>query len=148
METLKGLGEKFQPDLHTGTGRYSIPIAIPSGRNGFQPQLSLNYSAGSPNGPFGIGWTLDIPSIYRKTSQGIPKYDDKFENGEPAWNPNEDFFVLSEADDLVYVGNGLYRPRIEGLFSRIQKIKSSDGVFCWVVNVQKWNSKCLRKNCR
>jgi hypothetical protein len=23
---LKGLGEKFQPDLHTGTGNFTLPI--------------------------------------------------------------------------------------------------------------------------
>ena len=36
----KGIGEKFQPDLHTGTGNFSILIAVPSGRNGFQPSDS------------------------------------------------------------------------------------------------------------
>jgi hypothetical protein len=37
---LSGIGEKFSPDLHTGTGNYTVPIALPPGRNGFQPQLS------------------------------------------------------------------------------------------------------------
>jgi hypothetical protein len=31
---LHGLGEKFSPDLHTGTGNFSIPITLPAGRNG------------------------------------------------------------------------------------------------------------------
>jgi hypothetical protein len=31
---LKGLGEKFQPDLHTGTGNYSVDLDLPKGRNG------------------------------------------------------------------------------------------------------------------
>jgi hypothetical protein len=38
---LHGIGEKFSPDLFTGTGNFTIPIALPPGRNGFQPQLSL-----------------------------------------------------------------------------------------------------------
>jgi hypothetical protein len=41
---LQGTGETFSPDLHTGTGNFSVPIALPSGRNGFQPQLNLIYS--------------------------------------------------------------------------------------------------------
>ncbi|MCL5935341.1 MAG: hypothetical protein M1543_02465, partial [Firmicutes bacterium] len=53
---VKAIDEKFQPDLHTGTGNLSIPIAVPSGRNGLQPQLSLNYSTSNGNGPFGLGW--------------------------------------------------------------------------------------------
>src|SRR5437773_11392014 len=49
---LKGIGEKFTPDLFTGTGNYSVPIELPPGRNGFQPQLSLVYSTGNVNSPF------------------------------------------------------------------------------------------------
>ena len=47
---LHGIGEKFSPDLHTGTGNFTIPIAIPPGRNGFQPQLNLVYSTGNGEG--------------------------------------------------------------------------------------------------
>ena len=44
---LKGMGETFSADLFTGTGNFSVPIAVPSGRNGFQPQLTLGYSTGN-----------------------------------------------------------------------------------------------------
>ena len=60
---LHGIGEKFSPDLHTGTGNFTIPIALPPGRNGFQPQLNLVYSTGNGNGPFGLGWNLSIPGV-------------------------------------------------------------------------------------
>src|SRR5262249_24754787 len=71
-----GLGEKFSPDLHTGTGNFTVPIALPPGRNGFQPQLNLVYSTGNGNGIFGLGWALSIPGVRRKTSKGIPQYRD------------------------------------------------------------------------
>src|SRR5947209_20127608 len=71
---LHGIGEKFSPDLFTGTGNFTIPIALPPGRNGFQPQLSLGYSTGNGNGPFGVGWSLGVPGVSRKTSKGIPRY--------------------------------------------------------------------------
>src|SRR6266542_4167506 len=86
---LQGIGEKFSPDLHTGTGNFAVPIALPPGRNGFQPQLNLVYSTGNGNGPFGLGWSLSVPSVSRKTSRGIPRYAD-----EP------DTFLLSGAEDL------------------------------------------------
>jgi len=54
---LRGLGEKFAPDLQTGTGNFSVPIAFPSGRHGFQPGLSLVYSSGNGNSVFGLGWS-------------------------------------------------------------------------------------------
>src|SRR5215831_7343863 len=109
---LQGIGEKFSPDLHTGTGNFTVPLALPTGRNGFQPQLSLVYSTGNGNGPFGLGWALNIPGVSRKTSKGIPTYAQ-----------NDDVFVLSGAEDLVPVeerkGTTRYVPRTEGLFSRV-----------------------------
>ena len=67
-----GLGEKFSPDLHTGTGNFTVPIALPPGRNGFQPQLNHPYSTG----PFGLSWRLGIPGLGRKTGKGNPRYQD------------------------------------------------------------------------
>src|SRR5262245_38886536 len=103
------MGEKFAPDLHTGTGNFTVPIALPAGRNGFQPQVNLVYSTGNGNGHFGLGWSLSIPGVSRKTSKGIPRYDDE-----------SDVFVLSGAEDLVPVKQGdgktRYQPRTEGLF--------------------------------
>ncbi|NJR62124.1 MAG: hypothetical protein HC769_26835 [Cyanobacteria bacterium CRU_2_1] len=127
---LHGIGETFSPDLHTGTGNFTVPITLPPGRNGFQPQLSLVYSTGSGNSPWGLGWGLSIPGVMRKTSQGIPRYGD------------EDTFVLSGAEDLVPVERlpelTRYRPRTEGLFARIEhhwgsgnnywKVWSKDGL--------------------
>jgi RHS repeat-associated protein len=111
---LQGLGEKFSPDLHTGTGNFTVPIALPSGRHGFQPALNLVYSTGHGNGPFGLGWSLSLPGISRQTSKGVPRYDDA-----------QDIFILSGAEDLVAIptelpGRKRYRPRTEGLFARIE----------------------------
>jgi hypothetical protein len=55
---VSGMGESFSPDLFTGTGNFSEPIAVPPGRNGLQPSLTLGYSIGSGNGPFGLGWHI------------------------------------------------------------------------------------------
>jgi hypothetical protein len=95
---ISGIGETFAPDLHTGTGNFTVPIALPPGRNGFQPELSLVYSTGNGNGPFGLGWSLSVPGVSRKTSKGVPRYKDN--DGDPdQW----DTFVLSGAEDLVPV---------------------------------------------
>jgi RHS repeat-associated protein len=132
---LQGIGEKFSPDLHTGTGNFTVPIALPPGRNGFQPQVNLVYSTGHGNGPFGLGWSLSIPGVSRRTSKGVPRYDD-----------SRDVFVLSGAEDLVPVpgapdGATRYRPRTEGLFAEIEhhharpndhwKVRSKDGLTSW-----------------
>ena len=107
----------------------SVPIATSPGRSGFGPQLSLSYDSGAGNGAFGLGWNLSLPSITRKTDKGLPKYRDVDES---------DVFILSGAEDLVPVGDATsdlsnsfsvrrYRPRIEGLFARIEKWSALDG---------------------
>ena len=91
------MGEKFSPDLHTGTGNFSVPIALPSGRNGFQPKLELAYSTGAGNGSYGLGWSLPIPRVARKT-QSMPPFPD-------AADPKQlDVFILSGTEDLVPLG--------------------------------------------
>lgn len=51
---MRGMGEKFSPDLFTGTGNFSVPIAVPEGRNQLHPSLSLSYSTGHGNGLYGV----------------------------------------------------------------------------------------------
>jgi RHS repeat-associated protein len=136
---IHGIGEKFAVNPATGTGSLSVPVATSPGRSGFGPQLALSYDSGAGNGPFGMGWSLFAPSIARKTDKGLPRYRDADES---------DVFIISGAEDLVPAfkrsadgtwardpdGNPLpdeevrigytikrYRPRIEGLFARIER---------------------------
>jgi len=128
---IRGIGEKFTANSATGTGSLTVQISLSSGRSGFGPQLSLSYDSGAGNGAFGIGWSLSLPSITRKTDKGLPRYRD----GEES-----DVFILSGSEDLVPVlekgADGdrafdeferegykvkRYRPRIEGLFARIER---------------------------
>lgn len=130
---VSGLGEKFTPDLFTGTGNMSVPLTVPAGRQGATPTLSLGYSTGGGNGPFGLGWQLSLPGVSRKTSHGVPRYiDTPGQDGGPA-----DVFVLAGAEDLVPVagnhpGRVRYRPRTEGLFARIEHVRDATGDY-WEV---------------
>ena len=148
---IRGMGEKFAVNPVTGTGSMSMPIATSPGRSGFGPELSLSYDSGAGNGPFGFGWSLSLPSITRKTDKGLPQYRD---------TEDSDVFILSGAEDLVPLfktdpttgefvkdakGNFVYdefprdeyfvrryRPRIEGLFARIERwTRQSDGDVHW-----------------
>jgi hypothetical protein len=139
---IRGIGEKFAVNPVTGTGSLTVPIALSPGRSGFGPQLSLSYDSGAGNGPFGFGWSLGLPSITRKTDKGLPRYLDSDES---------DAYIFSESEDLVPVldGNGqrvrtprtvnhvayqihYYRPRIEGLFARIERWVAVDtGIGHW-----------------
>ncbi|GHC11877.1 RHS repeat-associated core domain-containing protein [Cerasicoccus arenae] len=43
---------------NTGTANYSIPLSVPPGRAGTQPDLSLIYSSGGGDGILGMGWSI------------------------------------------------------------------------------------------
>src|SRR5512145_3311573 len=88
---IRGIGEKFAANPVTGTGSMTVPIATSPGRSGFGPQLALSYVSGSGNGPFGIGWILEFPSISIKTEKGLPRYD------------GTDTYLMSRVEDLVPV---------------------------------------------
>ena len=87
---LRGIGEKFQANPVSGTASLSVPIFVSPGRQGFQPALSLSYDSGAGNGPFGLGWSLGVPRVQRKTDRGLPTYRDHL-----------DTFVLSDSEDLL-----------------------------------------------
>ena len=131
---IKGIDEKFAVNPATGAASMSVPIATSPGRSGFGPQLSLSYNSGAGNGTFGFGWSMSLPAITRKTDKGLPKYFDAEES---------DTFILSGAEDMVPVLDEnnerfedihispdyiihRYRPRIEGLFARIERWTRKD----------------------
>ncbi len=112
----------------------TVPIAVSLERDQFSPQLTLRGDSRNGNGPFGVGWSLSFPQISRQTDKGVPRHLAAQES---------DVLLLYGADDLVPADarndtralEGLayqvcpYRPRIEGLFVRIERFSRSDGVF-------------------
>ena len=90
-----------------GSVRHVIPIIIPPGRNGIQPELVLTYDNSLKNGPLGIGWKLQLGEIRRQTKWGV-QYD------------KDDY--IAEIDgtsvELVKISANEYRAKIEGDFNR------------------------------
>ncbi|MFE4824124.1 SpvB/TcaC N-terminal domain-containing protein [Streptomyces sp. NPDC056704] len=136
---LRGVDEKFAANPMTGSGALTVPLRLSSARAGSTPRLELSYDSGNGSGPFGLGWTLALPAVTRKTDSGLPRYVDAVES---------DVFLLSGAEDLVPVyrqdaaggwvrdaegdyivhedeveGHRVrrYRPRVEGLFARVER---------------------------
>ena len=73
LRSHQGIGESFQANLFSGTAKHSVPVALSPGRNGFGPKPSLEYSSGSGNGVFGLGWHIGLPRVARKTEKGLPQ---------------------------------------------------------------------------
>ena len=143
---IRDIGEKFSVNPSTGTASITIPIPTSENRSQFGPNLVLSYNSGSGNGPFGLGWSMQLDSITRKTDKGLPRYRDEDES---------DTFIFSGAEDLVPVLEHLptgrwarvaytrhycgldyevvpYKPRVENAFARIERwVQEATGDTHW-----------------
>jgi len=57
-----------------GGAELALPISIPPGRGGVQPDLTLRYDSGADAGWLGAGWDLDLGSVEVDTTFGVPRY--------------------------------------------------------------------------
>jgi RHS repeat-associated protein len=136
---IRGIDEQFEVNAATGTLSLSFALPLTASRGDFRPPVRLAYDSGGGNGVVGLGWSLAMGSIRRRTDRGVPLYRD------------DDVFQLAGSDDLVpsatWTGgawvldeephDGLsvrrYRPRTERDFARIERVTSGDGVMWWRV---------------
>ncbi|MDD3742644.1 MAG: SpvB/TcaC N-terminal domain-containing protein [Lentimicrobiaceae bacterium] len=108
-----------------GAATYNLPIEVPVGINGMQPQLAVSYNSQAGNGIMGIGWNLNGLSAITRT--GSTLFNDKINKGVK-YN-DEDHFAL-DGNRLVgfsgtYGQNGAeYRTELE-TYSKIISYRSS-----------------------
>lgn len=142
---IQSIGNGWGAVGASGAASLGIPLPISPGR-GFAPALSLAYRSSVGNSAFGIGWTLPISSIARRTTQGVPGYRDDDE-----WVGPSGDVLLPERDsqgDILrasvnrYHGLPLsetysvlrYFPRVEGAFDRIEHWAPPEGPGFWLVH--------------
>jgi YD repeat-containing protein len=104
--SLQGLGESVSVVPATGAAKLVVPVALPPGPAAVVPDLSLRYDSRQGDGVLGVGWTIDVPQVAKRTDHGLPLYapsDELLWNGQP----------------LVEVSPGTWRLRVEGEFTRI-----------------------------
>ena len=123
LNSIKSL-EAARPDGHLikfnppeagnmGDASFSFELAVPAGRKGMQPQISVSYSSGGGNGIMGRGFDAGYgSSITTDTRLGLPKYDTR------------DIYMLDGIllEEKTRKGNEItYRPLKETPFSRIKR---------------------------
>jgi len=126
---IRGIDESFSVNSSNGTASLSLSLPLSPGRSGSVPPVRMLYSSGAGNSVAGLGWSIEFPSIRRRTDRLLPSYRD-----------TADTFLLHGAEDLVPASTWTggqwvpetpisaayavrrYRPRIEGDFARIERI--------------------------
>jgi len=117
---IGSVGGALRVDPFTGVATTSIPIQVPPGRNGVQPNLQLSYVSSGGNGWIGMGWKLELGVIERQSKFGVNYGGDDY-----IFRMNGDSF------DVVAIGGGEYRAKIEGRFTRLRKLTAPDGQPYW-----------------
>lgn len=115
-----------------GAAVYSIPIQVPEGIGGMQPNLSIVYNNQSGNGLLGWGWNLGGLSAITRVGQ--TEYHDGMVKGISL--DNKDRFALDGQrlmvlDNATYGSNGAeYRTEVDGMskiVSYTETIHSNNG---------------------
>ena len=101
-----GLGEAFSIDMSTGQGGFTLPLPLPSGVAGHEPQLRLQYRQGQADGAFGTGWRLPVRTVDLRLDFG-PDADERF---------------LESGNELLETGSGVFRARLEATFARYERV--------------------------
>ncbi|KAF7553833.1 hypothetical protein G7Z17_g3349 [Cylindrodendrum hubeiense] len=127
---LAAVGREFgKVDTDSGgVARYSLQIEIPPGiGHGNEPELSLEYSQGYPNGILGLGWALGGLSCIRKGPSSLA-YDGT--NTPPAdYNRFQPKLTLDGAELLNIKGsygekNTEYSTEIDSLGRTVTQLES------------------------
>ena len=148
-----GIGQFSVPEANNkGTANTSMPLWIPAGRNGMQPNLNLTYNSGGGNGWLGQGWDIPFSSIEVETRWGVPLYNyveetetylldgetlvlegAKDNNGKltlkkPTYRRNfEKRYNVASNDTTIF-----YR-RVEGAFQKIERVGTNPRDYYFVV---------------
>ncbi|PIR97164.1 MAG: hypothetical protein COT91_03035, partial [Candidatus Doudnabacteria bacterium CG10_big_fil_rev_8_21_14_0_10_41_10] len=146
------------PEINEFSGSldYKVPIVVPPGRNGLQPNLNLSYSSNDFNKSsyFGQGWSIDIPYIQRVNRIGVDKlysttttnYFESSMSGELAYSSSTDtykskvedgsFFDYDFSSDLWTVRDkqGITYTFGSATSTRQDNASSTDQIFKWMLD--------------
>lgn len=98
----ESIGSRFdsvQSDKFSGGFSYEIPIKVPPGRKGFEPDLRLLYRSTSGHSWLGKGWDLNPGRIERSTQDGPPRYTNA---SNPPPHDGDRMTPLDNPDTFVY----------------------------------------------
>ncbi|MBK9760379.1 MAG: hypothetical protein IPO90_10525 [Flavobacteriales bacterium] len=118
---------------NTGAATTRFPLKLPQGRQGMQPELTLQYNSEGGNGWLGLGWDLRTPSITLDTRWGVPRYSGSLET-ETYLLDGE---MLSPVAHRSWVARQgpvrVFHTRVEGAFRKIERHGNDPTEYWWVV---------------
>jgi hypothetical protein len=121
--SIQGSGKDWGDVGFNGGASLEFPLPVSPAR-GFTPAMTLVYHSAAGNSPFGLGWTVPVNTISRRTSHGVPAYtaDDRFIGPDGQ-------LLLPDGPARLAPGTGYsvtrYQPRVERDFDRLERWQSA-----------------------
>jgi RHS repeat-associated protein len=116
-----------------GTANLQFPIKLPTGRNGMQPQVTIQYNSEGGNGWLGLGWDVSFPSIGIETRWGVPRYEATLETETYTMGGEQLTPVAHREEWVSRTAEKRFFPRREGSFDEIIRHGSSPKSYWWEI---------------
>ncbi|AXA56898.1 SpvB/TcaC N-terminal domain-containing protein [Pseudomonas thivervalensis] len=145
--SIATIGSSLGPVGTRGAASFELPLPMSSARH-LTPPLVLQYSSQSGNGTFGIGMQLSLPSIRRRTSNGVPLYNEEDvmvgPDGVERW-PDLDAQTSRKVGDRTFA-TVRYYPRVESTFDIYELWTPIDDLPFWRVQGSNGHLYCYGKS--
>lgn len=115
----------------TGAATYTIPIEVPAGINGMQPNISLVYNSQAGNGIAGWGWNIGGVSMISRVPKNL-----YFDNSVGGIDWTKDSPLALDGQRLIKISDTEYRTENES-FSKI----TAESIQAWGPEVIKVQTK-------
>lgn len=116
-----------------GAASVQLPLKLPAGRQGMQPQLAIQYNSEGGNGWLGLGWDLSVPAITPDTRWGVPRYDPNLETETYLMGGDQLIPLAHRAVPVARSVNKRFYPRVEGAFQQIIRHGDHPENYWWEV---------------
>src|SRR5699024_1934146 len=123
-----------------GIASTSFPIKLPAGRNGMQPQLSIDYNSEAGNGWLGKGWDLSFLSISVDNRWGVAEYHSSQETEvytldgqELVLKNGSEYTNAHRKEGMGRTTNRIFYLRKEGGYLEITRHGSNPSNYWWSV---------------
>ncbi len=117
----------------SGSAALSYPITLPAGRNGMQPDLSVQYNSGGSDGWVGLGWDLGTSAFSIETRWGVPRYDANLETETYTFDGAQLSPVAHRAAAVTRTSEKQFYPRVDNDFQKIIRHGSNPSNYWWEV---------------
>ena len=116
-----------------GDAQVNLPLSVPPGRLGVQPDLALSYSSTGGNGWLGLGWDLPFDTVTIDTRWGVPRYNADQETETYLLDGSQLSPTAVRSSFEPRTAEKKFQRRTEGSFERIVRHGGAPGSYWWEV---------------